>query len=410
MGVRRTFALPLAQPLPPALVPLLNDIRLCTNRAVRAALEPNLTARGSLVPFAQCWARENRVHFAHARRATEVAVALLKGHRHRLRQGRRSSVPWVRQPFLLATGKTFHLDPVTGKVRLSLRPLEWCSFVVPLSDHHRAILATPGVRVKELQIRPDRVSLVVEKEVPEPYAPTSLLALDTNESSLDGVQVSAQGTTPVTVPFSEVRVVQQRHFERRRRLGRKKAHDRRVGRRLGRREGRREHNRVTQRLHRLSKQLVRVAAREHAVLALERLENLPVLRRRAPRTRRRLSSWPRRELHRQLFYKAEEQGVPVILVNPRNTSRTCPRCGAIAQRRSRVGTMFECGSCGWTLDRQLNAGANIARTVLAETRELGGLRVDLDALLEDVVRPLYATGSTGRARAERREGRRRRPT
>ncbi|MCI4336828.1 MAG: transposase, partial [Thermoplasmata archaeon] len=45
------------------------------------------------------------------------------------------------------------------------------------------------------------------------------------------------------------------------------------------------------------------------------------------RARRRLSSWPRRELHRQLLDKAEERGVPVLWVDPAYTSRSCPVCG-----------------------------------------------------------------------------------
>jgi putative transposase len=341
------------------------------------------------------------MNYQHARRATEVALALRKGHRRRIRKGLTSSTPYIHHPFLIATHRTFHLDPRSGKVRLSLRPGEWTSFVLPLADYHRAILLQPGTHLKELHLRPTRASVVLEKDTPEPYAPRSLLALDSNESSLDGVEVTPFGTVPVTVPFPEVRVIQQRHFERRRCLGQKKARDRRVARALLGREGRREHARITQRLHRVSKMLVATAQAQRAALVLEKLENLPV-KRRAPRaTRRRLSSWPRRELHRQLFYKSEERGVPVILVNPRNTSRTCPRCGGIQGRRSRVGARFVCEACGWALDRQVNAGANLARTVLAETRELGGLRVDLDALLKDAVKLLWPSEGIRGARAER---------
>jgi putative transposase len=303
------------------------------------------------VDLAERWARENRINVLHARRATEVALALAKGHRRRLRQGRTASPPYVRTPFLLATAKTLHLDPETGKLRLSLRFGERCSFLVPLADYHRRVLADPNVAAREVVVKPDRVMVVVEKGVPGPFVPDALIALDTNETSLDGVRVGPEGTSAVIVPFPEVRVVRQRHFDRRRRLARKKAHDRRVGSRLLRREARRERHRVVQRLHRVSKRRVETALDHRAALALERLEHLPVPRGRSPWSRRRLSAWPRRELHRQIFYKAEERGVPVFLVNPRFTSRTCPSCGGIQQRRSRVGTRFVCDGCGWSLDR-----------------------------------------------------------
>ncbi len=275
MGVRRALAFQLTAPLPAPLSLLLCDFRLIVNQAVRGALQSGLTARGSLLPFAQGAARDYRINFQHARRATEVALALGKGHRRRIRKGLTSTTPYVRHPFLIATHITFHLDPPTGKVRLSMRPGEWTSFVLPLADYQRAILADPGSRVKELHLRPTRASVVIEKEVPQPYVPTSLIALDTNESSLDGVEVTREGTTPVTVQFPEVRVIQQRHHDRRRRLSRKKAHDRRLARELLGREGRRERARVTKRLHRFSKALVETARTKGAALALEKLENLP---------------------------------------------------------------------------------------------------------------------------------------
>ena len=117
--------------------------------------------------------------------------------------------------------------------------------------------------------------------------------------------------------------------------------------------------------------------------------------------RRRLSTWPQGELHRQLEYKAEERGVPVLKVNPAYTSKTCPVCGEIKDRRTRVGRMFVCAKCGWRCDRQRNAGLNICRTVLAELPEgamksgLGGLWLDPNALADDAMILRYAPGNAG---------------
>jgi IS605 OrfB family transposase len=151
--------------------------------------------------------------------------------------------------------------------------------------------------------------------------------------------------------------------------------------------------------------LVAQARSRGAALALEDLR-LPRGGGRGRRMRRRLPSWPWRELHRQLEYKAEEQGVPLIKVNPRNTSKTCPRSGEVKERRSRVGRVFVCASCGWRCDRQLNAGRNICQTVLREAPQgpsnsgLGGLRMDPDALPKDAMgssTPRVAPGRTGGA-------------
>ena len=370
--------------------------------------------------YARDRAFHHRLTGDHAVAAAAISLSVAKGHRRRLRVGETSAIPWVRRAFLRTGPKTFHLDPSTGRVRLSLRNGEWASFQLHLAPYHLERLAAPDTRVKQLHLTARHAVLFLESPAPVPFAPTSLLALDTNESSLDGVTVTAGGTAPARVGFRDVALIQVRHAGRRRRLAKKKATDRRVGRRLLAREGRRERNRVRSRLHALTRKLVDAAVHHRAALVLEDLSRLPQPRRRrkargsAPRPRfkpsssrfrRRLSSWPRGELHRQLAYKAAERGVTLYKVNPYRTSVTCPRCGGLTYPRSRVRPKFTCASCGWSLDRQINAGVNLARTVLRDygRTELGGLRLDLDALSQEVVRPRYPFAkSKGQGRSVRR--------
>jgi putative transposase len=336
-----------------------------------------------------------------------MALSLAKGHRRRLRQGKQSKVPYVFRPFLRADDVTFHITPETGHVRLSLRNGEWAGFDVKLSQYHLKFMERG--RIKQLVLTDRKAVLIIDKEIPERYTPTALLALDTNERSFDGVSLTSEGVVPVSIPYPDVSVIQHRHFVRRRKLNKKKCNDRRVWRRLASKEGRRERNRVSQRLHLISKGLVESAACEQAAIVLEEL-HLPKGGGSSRRLRRRLSSWPQREIHRQIEYKAEGRGVPIIKVDPRYTSKTCPRCGEIKERRSRVGQVFECTKCGWRLDRHINAGLNICRTALvqlrkeAEMRELGGLRLDPDALANDAMILLYAPGNAGAQEVSGRPG------
>ncbi len=374
------------------------DYRLLANEVLREALDSGKTSRGALARFARDRGHVHQLNGEHAVVAANIALSLAKAHRRRLRKGPESRPPYIRRLFLRADRETFHLDRETGKLRLSLRAGQWCSFFLHLSAYHQQRLNADGVRVKQLQVSQERAVLFLERTVPEPYLPSALLALDTNESSLDGVAVTRESNRLVHVPYPEIRRVQSTHFERRRKLGQKKAHDRRLARKLQAKEGQRERNRVRSRLHKLTTLLLDILVVHHAALALEDLSRMLRFRRRAKgrsrhRTsrsvRRRLSSWPRRELHRQLEYKAFDRGVPVYWVNPYRTSVTCPKCGDITRPRSRVGPTFTCEHCGWTMDRQLNAGLNVGRTALREIAELGGLRLDLDALSDDAMRPRY---------------------
>jgi transposase len=72
--------------------------------------------------------------------------------------------------------------------------------------------------------------------------------------------------------------------------------------------------------------------------------------------------------------------------------------------------VFICDKCGWRLDRQINAGLNICRTALAQfpteagMRELGGLRLDPDALTNDAMILIYTPGNAGVHGVSRRSG------
>jgi IS605 OrfB family transposase len=400
----------------------MNDFRLLVNQCLRESIASGVTSRGKLSRFARDRALEARVTGAIGIAASEIALSLASGHRRRLRLGRGTRVPYVRSPFVRLPNACFHFDPETGKLRVSLRRGEWTSLRLGTSNYHRRVLSDPRHRLTQMHLGLHR-AIAIYAKTPEPeYDPTSLVALDTNESSLDGVRVTPEGATFVRVLFPEIRRIQAIHIGRRQYLGRKKAHDRRVGRNLLGREGRRERHRIRSRLHEISRSLIDQLAADHAALVLEDLTGLPQVRRRGVPGRKgrgplrsrsfrgRMSRWPQGELHRQLLYKAEDRGVPVLWMSPYRTSRTCPRCGELSEHRSRVGPRFVCRHCGWELDRQLNAGVNLGLAALRRTAGLGGLRLDPDALPEDVVSPLYPAAMSHGAREERTGRERRDPS
>jgi putative transposase len=63
-------------------------------------------------------------------------------------------------------------------------------------------------------------------------------------------------------------------------------------------------------------------------------------------------------LLQMLAYKAEEAGRHIIEVDPRNTSRTCSKCGYVAAGNRR-GAQFTCGECGHQDHADVNAAINI---------------------------------------------------
>jgi IS605 OrfB family transposase len=327
------------------------------------------------------------VYKKHIPSAFEVALGALKAHRRRLKRGKRSSVPYLRKLMLKAENQAYRLDRESGLLRIPIRGTEGAQLVLPLSDWHRSFLSDSTWGLGSLTVVPGKIIIVVRKQAPRPFEPRGAIALDTNEDSMDGVVATAQEFVPAVLAFGGVRRIQETHFRRRRKLAKTKAGDRRVRRCLLRREGLRERNRVCQRVHAVSKMLIRFAESRRFAIILEDL-NLHGAGGRSRRMNRRRSSWPRGEIHRQIEYKAALAGVPIIKVNPAWTSKTCPVCGA--RRRDRVGKVFECLMCDWAMDRQINAGLNILKTALASNEALArAVRFQPGALRRDVVNPLY---------------------
>ncbi len=281
------------------------------------------------------------------------------------KRGLQRDPPFVKRLFLNLENRSFRLDRRLGVLRFPIRAGEHVEIRLPMSRYHRGFLDDDALSVGSMHLSRDKVAITFRKVAPSPPECEGILALDTNEGSLDGVLASGTKALLVQVPFHSVRELQATYFRRRRRLARKKAGDRRTRTRLLALEGVRERRRVSHQLHLASNAVVKAASATKSLIAIEDLDfSRPP--RRSRRLNRRLSSWPQSELQRQIRYKAAWQGVRVVKVDPRNTSRTCPACGWVDKSRTRTrrtNGMFECsgGQCGWRFDRQFNAALNILK-------------------------------------------------
>ena len=72
-----------------------------------------------------------------------------------------------------------------------------------------------------------------------------------------------------------------------------------------------------------------------------------------------------------LTYKAEGAGGGVAFVNPAYTSQDCAACGNRIKMPTKV-RHYDCGECGFSLDRDENAAINVAARAVKEARENAG--------------------------------------
>jgi len=113
--------------------------------------------------------------------------------------------------------------------------------------------------------------------------------------------------------------------------------------------------------HTISKRIVRLAEGTGRGIAVEDLTGIrDRITARKPQ-RRTLHSWSFFDLRAKIEYKARLAGVPVVAVDPRNTSRQCACCGHVAKENRRSQSEFLCVSCGFASGADFNAAVIIGR-------------------------------------------------
>jgi len=379
--------------LPTEAMFLLEDFRLAVNNAIRAGLQARVTSRNALAKIAYKDFREQhpRMYAKHLVSTFGVAGGILKNHRRRFRKGVTCKTPFVKRLMMKADNQAYKLDRKSGIVDLPIRTGCHVELRLIVSQYHRKYLDDTALTLGSLTVLPDRVVVAFRKATPGHYTPASVLSLDTNERSLDGVFVEGDVAKAIKAEFPDIAIIQQRHHDRRKRLQKKKAHDRRTSRNLCRREGEREHHRIDYRLHQVANSVLKFADERKSAIVLEDLKGFKS--KRSKELNRRLSIWPRRKLHQIIEYKAQWKGIPVVKVDPRNSSRTCPICGRI--QYSRMGAEFKC-ECGWHLDRHINASINLLQTAISKGMA-GGLRFNPGAFQHDVMMILYEPAMAARS-------------
>ncbi|ELY51408.1 transposase, IS605 OrfB family protein [Natronorubrum bangense JCM 10635] len=88
--------------------------------------------------------------------------------------------------------------------------------------------------------------------------------------------------------------------------------------------------------------------------------------------------WAFRRLYGYVEYKADEHGLEVVQVDPRNTSKRCSTCG-FTHDENRHQESFECQQCGYENHADYNAAKNIGLQYLRRRQNAGdgGAPVDV---------------------------------
>lgn len=125
---------------------------------------------------------------------------------------------------------------------------------------------------------------------------------------------------------------------------------------------RRETRFVTDANHCIAKTIVQKAKERFTspIIAMEDLKGIRQQEYIGKDHRVRLSKWTFYQLQQFIEYKALEQGIPVIYIDPHYTSQGCPKCGHTERaNRNHKLHLFKCKKCSYTSNDDRSASINI---------------------------------------------------
>jgi IS605 OrfB family transposase len=241
-----------------------------------------------------------------------------------------------------------------GADRVSLLALDGRVIVPFVMGKYQAEKFTHARGQADLVLRKDgKWFLLVTVDLPEgaPTPTTDFIGVDLG---IANIATDSDGTTYSGRAVEEVRRKHNLQRKRLQRKGTKGAKKKLV--RVAKKEARfRKHVN-----HVVSKAIVGNARGTGRGIALEDLKGIRErTTARGGDARNRLSGWSFGQLHAFLAYKAEAAGIPVVGVNPRQTSQTCAECGHRERSNRKSRSEFRCKACGHESHADTNAARNI---------------------------------------------------
>lgn len=224
-----------------------------------------------------------------------------------------------------------------------------------ISEYHKGVLQGKRVRGQADLILQDGIFyllLVVEFPEPEPISPSDIIGVDL------GIKNIAVDSNGEIFSGNKVNSIRNRYARLRSKLQKKGT---KSAKRLLKKRSRKEKRFAADVNHCISKKIVAKAKTQNSCIALEDLTGIRERTTVRKPQRRQHHSWSFYQLRQFIEYKATLAGVPVILVDPRNTSRTCPICGYISKNNRPTRDLFRCQKCNFSGPADSIAAENIRR-------------------------------------------------
>ena len=366
---------------------LLETFRQMVNEGIRLGKpHNNIRARNKLIAICYEEFKKYGLHTHYTLSACEVACARLKQYRkHR-------KLAYVRKPHLKLDNQTFKVKE-DGRLRIPVKPREFLYIDLKVREYHREFLRSNWHK-GSVTVTPNSVTVSFSRNVPE-IKPEGMVAFDTNEKSLVGIDTEGNH---LHADLSMVTTIQHTYRLKRAKIQKRHHHCRTKCDRLLAKLRNRQTKRVENILHKVSKEVVLYAKAKQYAIALEKLTNIRNSMKKGnckgKHIRGRLNAWNFRKLQQFIEYKARWEGIPVVYVDARNTSKICSRCGCL-NRLCPSDRFLQCKQCHTIIDRHVNASINILKRACEIINRICGDKFCPERLPDEVMNQLRDGELTG---------------
>jgi putative transposase len=352
---------------------VLEKVKVMEQRAVNWLITNKKTSLGAVQRALYYPLREQfpELHSHWVKSALKTATAIVHTF-NKLKKRGKAKRPRLKKIFVSLSLDLFKIsfDGKYLKVTISKSAKDLEPIVLWFKPHHKYRRLLDRWKAGECtlgQITLTRNSINIPLKFPDPptYLPSTAIGIDSNENSLDYFNT---GTGELkTIDISEVARI-NRDYDRRIQKATRGKKNPKAKKKIQSKYGRLRRERTKNFWHSIALMLVLMATQQQAALVLEHLEGMKArLRKASKRLRQRLLNyWSIMAFHRILEAKAKAYGVPLVFVDPKGTSTSCPICGGCLRGQDKM-----CPSCG--LSRHYVAAINIAHRGLEKFPSLSGL-------------------------------------
>ena len=347
---------------------LLKIFRGMINYCIRIGLERNITSRFKLSNEVYHELTKYGLHSWYCLSAIEVATSILKNYRKAKRKNPEAKAPRAEKLMAKLGNQAYKI--VGDQLRIPIKPRQY--FHIKLHKRAQAFLSDATLKLGSITLTACTISMSFSRAA-EVVEPRGYVAYDINERSIDGASIEDGRVKVEKYDLSRICEVRYGCFERVRKVQARYARDRRVAKKIQIKWFTKQNNKVNSVLHQISSKIVKRAKEKKQAIILEDLKHIrkavnrkvlginklngkiQLIGKYSKKLKRRLNSWPFKRLQTFIDYKTRWEGVEIVYVNPKNTSKFCSICGYVIEPKER-----NCSKC--RVDRHLNACLNLLKT------------------------------------------------